>query len=616
MATPSQIMSRLINLRRRERDRRLNINPELPFGSRRAGPISRRIDRWSAALERKLLGIIVANQGGTIGVMGAVDAVLLASINDQAEAVDRGLQEFWRWAYESAVRAIVISVPLGVWVARQMPILRQPGKIGELDLLPESVTEAVLAPGSLKAEDAYQRIIDGKVDRNRAMEIIADTEFPPPSIERVREVLDATSADDGLSAINRIKTIEPQFRSELRQTILTAITDPDRASAVEGLAKKLRTLVGNDPGKTTGMNYRAKRIARTEGVRIAEDALRDSWERVPDMVTGIQYFNAHVLNSRQTHIANEGKYTKQPNGDYIRKRDGRVFPTIPAGANCLCWSSPIFRFDVDRTIPPANLQRFKQAQARSKAEIAAIKAKKGKRKPKPKPDLPLRAKPTPRKKAAVTPKRKLVTPRKKKPTVTKPKVEPVAKPLTSTQAESGFKRAEAQIADGKNETVVVFDSNGNELFRKTGGKDSVEFTAAEAKKMRGGTLTHNHPSQVSTKGNGRMENIPLSGADGAVVSGNELKEIRAVTENFRYSLKPKKGVKLANPEKIQKQWKARERKLHRKEVARLSEEVRKGKITPKQAARRSFQSQSESQHQAWEEVSDSLGLEYRRIRRG
>lgn len=77
------------------------------------------------------------------------------------------------------------------------------------------------------------------------------------------------------------------------------------------------------------------------------------------------------------------------------------------------------------------------------------------------------------------------------------------------------------------EVSTVYDNKGNQLFQKQGTEHNVEFSDDELTKLKGATLTHNHPN-----------NSFFSGEDLSVATEYELGEIRACTEQAIYSFKP------------------------------------------------------------------------------
>lgn len=76
---------------------------------------------------------------------------------------------------------------------------------------------------------------------------------------------------------------------------------------------------------------------------------------------------------------------------------------------------------------------------------------------------------------------------------------------------------EASIAGHKSEYAILYDSQGNRLFKKHGGQHEVVYTDKEWALMRGGVSTHNHPLGAT-----------FSADDICVLKESGLKEIRAV----------------------------------------------------------------------------------------
>lgn len=107
---------------------------------------------------------------------------------------------------------------------------------------------------------------------------------------------------------------------------------------------------------------------------------------------------------------------------------------------------------------------------------------------------------------------------------------------------SALKRVHAQIlasAQGTIEQAALLDASGSLVWIKTGGARAVSFGPSEVAQMRGGVLTHNHPSSTSLSPadlqmliSGRLSRIYAVGNDGqslysarvvAGVSASELK---------------------------------------------------------------------------------------------
>lgn len=88
-----------------------------------------------------------------------------------------------------------------------------------------------------------------------------------------------------------------------------------------------------------------------------------------------------------------------------------------------------------------------------------------------------------------------------------------------------LEREEKKIVSQKYETSIAFDDDGTEIFRKDGNSGSVDFTNEEILRMRGKTVTHNHPNDS-----------PFSAKDLRFFAFNRLKEIRAVGKDYTYTI--------------------------------------------------------------------------------
>lgn len=111
--------------------------------------------------------------------------------------------------------------------------------------------------------------------------------------------------------------------------------------------------------------------------------------------------------------------------------------------------------------------------------------------------------------------------------------------LSKEQIEKKVHEAENKIKDLPIEYGVVLDSQGNVVSIKKGKQTSVPYTPEEAVKMKGMIFTHNHPnvgnfpaSDIRSKGCGFSKN------DLEFASYWQLKEVRAVSNGYRHSMKP------------------------------------------------------------------------------
>lgn len=339
MTTRATLTLRTANRARAiERDRRiLAIGPTL--------------NAWSDRAYREILG---AAAGEPYEVQHAVDRALTRLAREGAAILEEHLSRLAIWGWRTASTNLLRAVPAKAW-ARKI-------------LATAVFTEARRLPIEFKND--LQDILDGDLAGDEAMALIRQIEFPPPPRATVRRWLTRTDASDGMSAMQRIKTISDFDKPRLKSIISNVLSGgmpEEKASAIDELSKQIRPFFSNDKG----INWKARRIARTEGVRIAEDTLRDSWKDSGELFDGIRTFTANDQNVRDEHRGWHDKlFVRQADGDYVAA-DGEKLPTFPAGPNCRCWSTPELSAKLTADLPAADygagyrrsLDRFERSDA-------------------------------------------------------------------------------------------------------------------------------------------------------------------------------------------------------------------------------------------------------------
>ena len=104
--------------------------------------------------------------------------------------------------------------------------------------------------------------------------------------------------------------------------------------------------------------------------------------------------------------------------------------------------------------------------------------------------------------------------------------------ITKDQLEKIIAKGEASIADQSYETVIVYDRNGKEIYRKDGNKEIVILSTDKVVLFKDNTLTHNHPSGGS-----------FSRADIERAICDDMHSVRAVGSKYLYVLTKKPGEK-------------------------------------------------------------------------
>lgn len=338
-----------------------------PKRDRRIGLILRQIDAWSRRLTERLLGIVAAGHGGIEGVVGSTDAVLIGAMQEVSDILHDGLESLYLWAWDDVTWSWVDALPIWWWVRRLAPVKTLVGTEGLEYAGWGGVTEAFGDPG-LQTDTLWQAILDGKATEAQARALVRAVEFGTPTEIEVEAVLNGSSANDGLSAMERIKTVSGPELDKARGAIRRAMSGqiPEgQASAVDQLAKDLRPLLNQNEG----LNYKARRIARTEGVRVAEAAQRQSWEAVPDMIKGMRSWTAGDGNVRDSHRKWHNKlFLRTGPGEYRSVTLGPA-PEFPLAPNCRGWSTPELHDELFSEVPGPSAQRFDAAMARLKRQM-------------------------------------------------------------------------------------------------------------------------------------------------------------------------------------------------------------------------------------------------------
>lgn len=353
MSTRPTIILRTANRARAiERDRRiLAIGPTL--------------NSWT---ERAFQEIMGAAAGEPYQLSHAVDRALLRLARDGAAILEDHLLKLATWGWRSASTNLLRAVPAKAWARKILATATfTEGRAGRRFSV-DRLHEARRLP--IEFRNDLQDIIDGDLTGDEAMALIRQIEFPPPPRATVRRWMNRTDARDGLSAMQRIVTIVEREKPRLKSIIIETMSGglpEEKASAIDELSKRIRPFFANDEG----INWKARRIARTEGVRIAEDTLRESWQDSEDLFDGIRTFTANDQNVREEHAGWHDKlFKRQADGDYVAD-DGERLPTFPAGPNCRCWSTPELAASLTKDLPAADygagyrrsLDRFERSDA-------------------------------------------------------------------------------------------------------------------------------------------------------------------------------------------------------------------------------------------------------------
>ncbi len=197
--------------------------------------------------------------------------------------------------------------------------------------------------------EAEEPVIE--LTRAQKREIIESTLFPPPDGEAVERALNH-AGPDGLVWDERLAYWNGPAREEIRTILISGMSDP--GVGVASLRKALEPAVGN-------VRFKAQRIARTEGRRMAELGQQEAYAGVSELIDSMQIIATLDIHTRPAHVIRDGKtYKQQANGSYVAA-DGEFLPDLPDEPNCRCFASPILKVPKEIENDPAVAAQFENA---------------------------------------------------------------------------------------------------------------------------------------------------------------------------------------------------------------------------------------------------------------
>jgi SPP1 gp7 family putative phage head morphogenesis protein len=161
-------------------------------------------------------------------------------------------------------------------------------------------------------------------------EKLAAYTFEPPDAAAVAEFLDH-KGPGGLAWDERLQHWEGPVRDQLKSQLTQGLS---AGEGLSGLRARLKPLVD-------GVNYKAQRIARTEGRRVAELSQQRVMSQAGDLIAAQEILATLDVNTRPHHALRHGKrYDRQQDGSFVAA-DGEHLPDLPDEPNCRCFPSPI-----------------------------------------------------------------------------------------------------------------------------------------------------------------------------------------------------------------------------------------------------------------------------------
>lgn len=274
----------------------------------------------------------------------------LLAIGQMQDAVPRTLAQQFRRVYvrgrQGAGAALASALPMKI--LRQVSPLPAEVIKSELreDLFPGGMIE--VSPEGVTSRQPARRKRSAKKERA----IYEDLIFPGPTEDEVLGVLSPFIRPNDWQGIGQTRRKMPQeLADEIAKGIASGLTQAQ-------LAKQLLPFY-------EGHKARARTVARTFSMAIAQRANQDANDKLGDLCIGFQIHATRDSHTRPHHAARDGTiYYKDPKGNQLGL-DQMPRPPFEADGslafNCRCYLSPVLRPLEAFAEDPAKLARFETA---------------------------------------------------------------------------------------------------------------------------------------------------------------------------------------------------------------------------------------------------------------
>ncbi len=272
-----------------------------------------------------------------------------------APTIDDQFRRLINWSHNEQVAAYAEAIPRH-WFRKVSPIVATMTNLEDMGR-PTLPSRTVTVPGQLGGPDVRADVFSEPIaERTTRMtdeewqQTLREVVFQPPSRVEVEQMIH-TKGPDGISWQGRFERLSSK------------ITDLDRMSQelIVGYAngENLQQLKKRALPLVQGIQASAKRIVRTEGLRIAEQVQRRSWAGLGDMMVGAQVLAVLDQNTRPEHAARNGTiYYEKPTAG---QKSMAELPMLPDQPNCRCWSTPVLKAPKELENDPEVAAAFKNA---------------------------------------------------------------------------------------------------------------------------------------------------------------------------------------------------------------------------------------------------------------
>ncbi len=200
------------------------------------------------------------------------------------------------------------------------------------ELAPTEIRESIgiqIGPGGVGSVTNALAGID-QLPEPQQRQAIQQVLFPPQSRQ---DILATLRTADSQESDWRQRFRIPQNPDQLTQDIATGMSRGENRTE---LLKRVQPHVN-------GVRWQAERIARTEGIRVAQAATEKQFEALGDLIAGYQIRAVLDLVTEPAHAARNGLVWMKDSGVPMRQALRMKRDTLPDRPNCRCFLIPVMR---------------------------------------------------------------------------------------------------------------------------------------------------------------------------------------------------------------------------------------------------------------------------------
>jgi SPP1 gp7 family putative phage head morphogenesis protein len=240
----------------------------------------------------------------------SIDEGFALMMDEAQDSYDKALRDFCVESYDWARKLLLRTLPR--WYFRRLAPLALAGEATieppnpltpTKIIIPKKVYEKFVAP-ALEVQSYVEPVVEADPMSQEEFEAFAnEVIFPPLTRSQIETIVENGQWLRTFPG-NKSKFNDPAFRDRLVEGIASG-------DNVEQLTRRIRDL-------EAGVYWKARRTARTESLRVAEAAQRETWDDLGGMMAGVQILAVLDQNTRPEHAQRNGQiYADEP-------RDGEL----------------------------------------------------------------------------------------------------------------------------------------------------------------------------------------------------------------------------------------------------------------------------------------------------